>query len=225
MDVYIYIIIYYIDAEDLKYDQSIIGSINENSGAIAYKFGLTNLDQTNSHPEVVLRFGKSKESSNLIIGINPKTFVSNPKDAIWQAFTLDNLNATITINDQADEYCVGCTYYISIGYYSSQSTDDSVYEISLLCPNNDCNSCNDPHFTPESDCKECVSDYYGEDCSNLCNCNHGVCNDGRTGEYIYISIIIIICIVVNVLVKEDGMNQIVINVSHNILVYNVKHVV
>lgn len=171
-------------AEEIRYDNTITGKINENSGAIAYKFGLTTLKSVNGeHPEIVLHFGKSKDSSNLMIGVNPKTFVSNPRDAVWQGFTLDNLNVSITINDKAEQYCVGCNYYISVGFHSPSSTSDSVYEISLLCPNNDCNSCNDPHFTPESDCTECVDDYYGKDCSNMCNCNHGKCNSGVSGEY------------------------------------------
>lgn len=79
-------------------------------------------------------------------------------------------------------YCGNCKYYIGVYYLDDEKegTDISI-TVSVDCPENSCAVCKDG-FDPSTDCMQCLPGYYGENCSKCPDCNHGSCNDGKTGN-------------------------------------------
>lgn len=133
---------------------------------------------------MTVRLGRPANKPDLYIAVSTTAYVPSKQDCMWYGEALENFNATITIESSHDGYVDGGPFYIAVGPKTITPLD-TPYEIEWLCSGDDCQLCDDPHYDIATECKDCLDNYYGSKCENKCNCNHGTCNSGIKGEYIY----------------------------------------
>lgn len=216
-----------IDSKTLIPNKKISNSIKGNSGAHLYNMQFFK----GKKPTMQLTLGRPKDKPDLYIAVSTIEYVPNKQNCMWYQEALENFNATIDIKPDDPGYVDGGPFYISVGPKTITSLE-TPYELEWKCNGDECKLCDDPNFDVGKECKECLDMYYGPTCENKCDCNHGTCNYGVKGEYLYINIYFLLIfhfsiysiIVENVLVKQDGIFQPAVNALTIITVYSVKNV-
>ena len=139
------------------------------------------LYQKEYHPVTITVVRASVTDPHIVLYVStlPNASVTNH---MWSDSTLGDNTADVKLSRDHPNYCGNCKYYIGVYYLDDEKegTDISI-TVSVDCTENSCAVCKDG-FDPSTDCMQCLPGYYGENCSKCPDCNHGSCNDGKTGN-------------------------------------------